>query len=99
MAEVDPREWHPSHTLSRISVQVLIHEDGVLSATVLGYAESHRTSLWSYEVESEEASAIEITDHIAHVIQVAVQDMPDTQPRLDFGVTGGLQGWTDQPLF
>lgn len=99
MPDVPPSEWHPVHRLDNIQVVLRRHEDDCVTLTIIGRSDTKRTSLWLYELGQVEPDPLEISDHLAHVIVCALQDTPNTQPRLDFSLSGGLEGGEDQPLF
>lgn len=98
MAEIDPGEWHPQHPLERIDVVVVINEDDTATLEAHGRSSGRRTALWTYRLAQLSPDAIEVGDHLAHVVVCALQDRPDSQPRAEFSWSGGLAGQGPLPF-
>lgn len=89
--EPDVREWHPRHVLSKLSVDVVVHEDGDRVVTIKGYADTHRTALWTDSwTAPEEDSALHVAEVIDWVVAQVLIDGPASQASYEraIGATG-----------
>lgn len=95
--DVDPREWHPRHTLDRVLVDLQLLENGSTQIVVTGRAHTQRADLWRHaETVGADQHMLTVSDIAHHMLLVALQDRPKTQQAFVDGLTG--QGWEDVPL-
>lgn len=93
----------PNHRLTRITAQLDLgtgEENDVILGRVFGWSITQRGRLWA-EHSSWVAPQDDVVrtpgDWLHHVVLVALEDRPNSQERLDYGLVGGV-GIQD-PLF
>lgn len=95
--------WRTNHQLHKVRFTLELPtgpEPGVVSAYVTGESGTKRGRLWheaNVWTEGQDDCRHAPADWIHHVALTAVQDRPNSQERLLFGLTGGLG--VQDPLF
>lgn len=97
-------EWAAHHTLDRVEITLHLptpRSDHRADIAARGWSTTKRGSLWTWQ-ESWNPSEMHVegyepVDVVHHLLLVAVQDRPNTQERLSFGLGGGLS-WSEPEL-